>query len=52
MGKYYHRNRKHKRAGVAILISDKIHCRTKKVTENKDWFLKVNSLGLNYIQLL
>ena len=34
--KIFHANRNQKKAGVAILISDKIDCKTKTITRNKE----------------
>ena len=36
LGKVFHANRDHKKAGVAILISDKIDFKTKAVKRDKD----------------
>ena len=37
MGKYIHANEKQKKAGVAILISDKIDCK-RKITRDKEGY--------------
>ena len=36
MEKIFHANNREKKAGVAVLVSDKMHFQTKKVTRNKE----------------
>ena len=40
MEKYFHENGKQKKAGVAILISDKIDLKIKKITRDNDYMIQ------------